>query len=78
MTGWLVIWDLFAKGRTDGALVRLITPIAARETVDEAQDRLNRFFRDSYPRPRAPCRRVIVQPVELIQTIPSVDSDQTS
>ena len=45
---WLAIWDLFRQGRTDGALVRLVTPIALTEPVAEAEARLQRFLTTSY------------------------------
>ena len=47
---WLVLWDLLIKGRTDGALVRLATPIEPNETVAQAEQRLSRFFQAAYPR----------------------------
>lgn len=46
---WFVIWDLLAKGRTDGAIVRLATPMPPGETVDEAERRLVPFFARAYP-----------------------------
>ena len=36
---WLMV-DGIATGRTDGALVRLITPILGNETETEAEERL--------------------------------------
>jgi exosortase D (VPLPA-CTERM-specific) len=38
------IWDSFAKSRTDGALVRVITPIAPGETEASADKRLMTFL----------------------------------
>ncbi|MCK4378731.1 MAG: EpsI family protein, partial [Deltaproteobacteria bacterium] len=37
-------WDALTKQRTDGALVRLITPIAAGETLADADARLQGFM----------------------------------
>ncbi|WP_353346817.1 VPLPA-CTERM-specific exosortase XrtD [Litorivita sp. NS0012-18] len=52
-----VAWDFAAKfyllydgitmGRTDGALVRLITPIARGETEEEAEARLQKMFKET-------------------------------
>jgi len=36
-------WDALTKKRTDGALVRMITPIYEKESVREAEDRLRSF-----------------------------------
>lgn len=38
------MWDAIARGRTDGALVRLITPINSSETEGLADERLNDFL----------------------------------
>ena len=40
----LLLWDGLTIGRTDGALVRLITPIARDETEDQAEERLRDMF----------------------------------
>ncbi len=37
-------WDALTKQRTDGALVRLITPVAGGETVADADARLQKFM----------------------------------
>lgn len=42
------VWDAVTRGRTDGALVRLITPIAAGESEAEAEARLRRFLSQSF------------------------------
>ncbi len=39
-------WDALTQQRTDGALVRLITPISANETIDDADARLQAFTRE--------------------------------
>jgi len=42
-------WDALTKHRTDGALVRLITPVYDKETVQEAEARLQGFTREIVP-----------------------------
>jgi EpsI family protein len=42
-------WDALTRQRTDGALVRLITPIYEREEVADAEERLKSFTRDIIP-----------------------------
>ena len=42
-------WDALTRQRTDGALVRLITPIYEREEVADAEQRLQAFTRDIIP-----------------------------
>jgi hypothetical protein len=39
-----VLYDSLATGRTDGALIRFITPIRAVETEADAEARLLRFM----------------------------------
>jgi len=39
------VWDSMTRGRTDGALVRVVTPIAHSETVAEAETRLQGFLK---------------------------------
>lgn len=39
-----VVWDSLTTGRTDGALVRFVTPVADNETVAQAEDRMLRFM----------------------------------
>ena len=43
------VWDAITLGRTDGALVRLVTPIAVNEDVAEADARLMDFLGESLP-----------------------------
>lgn len=45
-----VVWDSLAMGRTDGALVRFVTPIEAGETEAQAEERLQRFMREALQR----------------------------
>lgn len=40
----VTVWDALTKGRTDGALVRVITSIPAGESPAEAEERLLRFL----------------------------------
>jgi exosortase D (VPLPA-CTERM-specific) len=42
-------WDALTQRRTDGALVRVLTPISATESVDEAVARLNEFISKVVP-----------------------------
>jgi exosortase D (VPLPA-CTERM-specific) len=42
-------WDAVTKGRSDGALLRLITPIYGPETVEAAENRLQDFARHVAP-----------------------------
>ncbi len=44
-----VVWDSLTKGRTDGALVRFVTPIQSGETVEAADQRMQRFMADLLP-----------------------------
>jgi len=45
-----VVWDSLTIGRTDGALVRLVTPINRGETETEADARLQGFMAEMLPR----------------------------
>lgn len=40
----VTVWDALATGRTDGGLVRLVTPLAPGESPAEAEGRLIRFL----------------------------------
>ncbi len=42
-------WDALTRRRTDGALVRLITPVAGSETLEEAEKRLQEFTKGIVP-----------------------------
>lgn len=42
-----VVWDSLTRGRTDGALVRFVTPIAADETEAQAEARTLRFMAEA-------------------------------
>ena len=39
-----VVWDSLTMGRSDGALVRFVTPIGPEETEDQAEARMQRFM----------------------------------
>ena len=42
-------WDALTQQRTDGALVRLITPIESTESIHDADKRLTQFVSDIVP-----------------------------
>ena len=42
-------WDALTRQRTDGALVRVITPVLQGEQVEEAEARLQGFTREIVP-----------------------------
>jgi len=42
-------WDALTRQRTDGALVRIITPIYVNEALDQAEARLQDFMNDMVP-----------------------------
>jgi exosortase D (VPLPA-CTERM-specific) len=42
-------WDALTKHRTDGALVRLITPVYDKESVQQAEARLQEFTKEIVP-----------------------------
>jgi exosortase D (VPLPA-CTERM-specific) len=46
---WYLLWDAIQINRTDGALVRLTTPITAGTRVEVADQRLQEFLRAAYP-----------------------------
>ena len=45
-----VVYDSLTMGRTDGAMVRFVTPIAENETPEDADLRLQGFMRQSLER----------------------------
>ena len=47
---WYLFADAITKNRTDGALVRLTTPIYPTETVHAADERLRAFLPELEPR----------------------------
>jgi hypothetical protein len=42
-------WDALTRQRTDAALVRVITPVTAGESVDEADRRLQKMVLAVHP-----------------------------
>ena len=42
-------WDALTRQRTDGALIRLITPVYEREKLEDAEARLQGFTREIVP-----------------------------
>jgi EpsI family protein len=46
---WKLLEDAIAYNRTDGALVRVVTPFDSSEAVEVAEQRLNEFVRAAYP-----------------------------
>ncbi|TNC74802.1 VPLPA-CTERM-specific exosortase XrtD [Rubellimicrobium roseum] len=45
-----VVWDSLTMGRTDGAMVRFVTPILENESEADADARLQRMMADALPR----------------------------
>ena len=45
-----VVWDGLTRGRSDGALVRFVTPIAEGESIASAEARMQRLMGDLLPR----------------------------
>jgi exosortase D (VPLPA-CTERM-specific) len=46
---WMIFWDALTRRRTDGALIRLITPVPPSGDLEAADQRLADFLRASYP-----------------------------
>lgn len=46
---WFNFWDALTRQRTDGALIRVITPVHPDETSVQAEERLKVFIKDIYP-----------------------------
>ena len=46
---WYTFWDALTRQRTDGTLVRLITPVYPNESVEDADKRLVAFTREIVP-----------------------------
>ena len=46
---WYLFWDGLTRNRTDGALVRLVTPLGRNEPESAADGRLSDFLRDTFP-----------------------------
>lgn len=46
---WYVLWDSLTRHRSDGALIRLVTPMAGENGEAAAQSRLLKFLKDVNP-----------------------------
>lgn len=46
---WYIFWDSLTRNRTDGALVRLVTPVPDTMDMNEADLRIQEFIRDIDP-----------------------------
>ena len=46
---WYLFWDALTKNRTDGALVRLMTPVSTGEDLNKADRRLVEFIKQVEP-----------------------------
>ena len=46
---WYIFWDSLTRNRTDGALVRLVTPIPDSGDIAEADERMQQFVRKIDP-----------------------------
>ncbi len=46
---WYLFQDSLTQQRTDGALVRLVTPVVNNGDIAEADARLQTFIREAYP-----------------------------
>jgi len=45
-----LMWDSIVINRTDGALVRVASPISTFENPEKADERIQKFIRDTYPK----------------------------
>lgn len=46
---WYLFWDALSMHRSDGALVRFVTPLTVSESIDDADRRLNQFVNKLLP-----------------------------
>lgn len=46
---WYIFWDSLTKNRTDGAMVRLVTPVPEGMDLAEADQRMEKFLRKADP-----------------------------
>lgn len=46
MVKWFIFWDALTRNRTDGAMVRLVTPLEDSEQIDDADRRMQQFARE--------------------------------
>jgi exosortase D (VPLPA-CTERM-specific) len=66
---WYLLVDAITRNRTDGALVRLVTPLHTGESEHAADERLQSFLKDLEPRlkaylPADPADRAVVDQAE--------------
>ncbi len=47
---WFIFWDSLTRRRTDGALVRLVTPLPEQGGEEEAEERLTKLLQLAVPR----------------------------
>ena len=47
---WFLFWDSLTRHRSDGALVRLVTPVIGQETLAASDARLQQFAADVVPK----------------------------
>ncbi len=47
---WYLFWDGITRNRTDGALIRLVTPVFPGDNSSNPDKRLSEFIRAVYPR----------------------------
>jgi len=46
---WFIFWDALTRNRTDGSLIRLVTPVLASEGVSAADERIITLIKDTDP-----------------------------
>ncbi|MFK8016598.1 MAG: VPLPA-CTERM-specific exosortase XrtD [Gammaproteobacteria bacterium] len=46
---WYLFWDAFTRNRTDGALIRVTMPVGRGMNIEQADEALSTFIRESYP-----------------------------
>lgn len=46
---WFIFWDALTRNRSDGAMVRLVTPLLSGEDMNHADARLSSFVREVAP-----------------------------
>lgn len=73
---WYILADSIMKRRTDGALVRVITPVGDVADVQAADARLHQFVRSAYPAlyyhiPQADAVLPSPSPADLLQPAPA-------
>lgn len=43
---WYIFWDALTRNRTDGAMIRLVTPLQESESIEAADRRIQQFIRE--------------------------------